>query len=503
MNFLRRYFYPIPFAVCIAFFLVQLLINGRYGLYHDELYFIDCARHLAWGYVDHPPLVPWITWLAGNVFGFSSWGIRFPLACALTLNAYLTVVLATRLGGGPVARYGALYCFLLAPVMPRATMFLNIPTFEMTFYLLIALTLLTILQRDAQRLWLLVGALAGLSLLNKHTTLFFGFAMALGLLFTPQRKALRQPWIWLGGLIALLIVTPNLLWQYHHEWATLEFIQNLNQGTMRKIPQWELLLSQLLFINPFNAAFFVGAVVYFRSEAGKPYRLLGWIVLLFLAVLLVFHAKHYYFAPLFPLIMAAGSVTYERWMSNNPGFWLRRGQPALACLLMAPFLVALMPLLPKPQLLWYEAHIFKPVFGDTAGLMRDYYNQMNWEDEVVQIADIFHALPEEEQGECAIINSHYGMAGSINYWGGAHGLPDAQSGNNNYYLWGKKATRGAVAIVYGYDRPLLDQVYGEVTEVGRTRRPFVDGDKTDLPIYVCRNLKMVWSEAWPLFKRYI
>jgi hypothetical protein len=82
-------------------------------------------------------------------------------------------------------------------------------------------------------------------------------------------------------------------------------------------------------------------------------------------------------------------------------------------------------------------------------------------------------------------------------------LPDAQSGNNNYYLWGKKATRGAVAIVYGYDRPLLDQVYGEVTEVGRTRRPFVDGDKTDLPIYVCRNLKMVWSEAWPLFKRYI
>jgi len=503
MNLLRRYFYPIPFAVCAVFFAILLSINGRYGFYHDELYFIDCAKHLDWGYVDHPPLVPWITWLAGKVFGYSSWGIRVPLAIALSLNAYLTVVLATRLGGGTVARHGALYCFFLAPVMPRAAMFLNIPTFEMTFYLLIALTLLTILQKDSQRLWLLVGALAGLALLNKHTTLFFGFALALGLLFTPQRNALRQPWIWLGGFIAFLIVTPNLLWQYQHDWATLEFIQNLNQGTMRQIPRWEFLLSQLLFINPFNAAFFVGAVVYFRSEAGQRARLLGWIILIFLAVLLVFHAKHYYFAPLFPLIMAAGAVTCERWMEDKPGFWLRRGQPVLACLLMAPFLVALMPLLPKPQLLWYEAHIFKPVFGDTAGLMRDYYNQMNWEEEVAQIAQVFHDLPESDQAQCAILTNHYGMAGSINYWGGSYGLPEVQSGSNNYYLWGQGNTRGAVAVAYGYDRPLLERVYGEVTEVGRTRRPFVDGDKADLPIYVCRTLKMAWPEAWPLFKRFI
>lgn len=189
-------------------------------------------------------------------------------------------------------------------------------------------------------------------------------------------------------------------------------------------------------------------------------------------------------------------------MSSNPGFWLRRGQPVLVNLLMAPFLVALMPLLPKPQLLWYEAHFLKPVFGDTAGLMRDFYNQMHWEEEALQIADISHALPEAEQAECAIINRHYGMAGSVHYWGGAHGLPKAQSGNSNYYLWGKGATRGAVAIVYGHDRALLEQVYGEIAEVGRTHRPFVDKDKTDLPIYVRRNLNRAWPDAWPLFKRY-
>ena len=182
--------------------LLHLATHHRYGYERDEFYFIACAKRLAWGYVDHPPLVPWFTRLAGEVFGYSLLGLRLLPILALTGGLRLTAGMARRLGGGPYEQGLAALSFLIAPLYLRLGTFLNIPSFEVFFWTLLTWLLMVLLQEDRPRLWLWIGAVAGLGLLNKHSMLLFGFALAVGLLLTPARAYLRSRWLWLGGAIA-------------------------------------------------------------------------------------------------------------------------------------------------------------------------------------------------------------------------------------------------------------------------------------------------------------
>ncbi|MBI2422227.1 MAG: glycosyltransferase family 39 protein [Candidatus Hydrogenedentes bacterium] len=493
----------IPVSCALAVLGLQLLVNHRYGLYNDELYFIDCAKRLAWGYVDHPPLLPFITRIAGELFGYTPQGVRFPLAVAIALNCYLTSRLARQLGGGAVARALAAVCFVTAPVMLRGGMHLNIPAFEMTLNLLLALCLASILRGASPRLWLLFGVLAGIGILNKYTTVFFGASMLLGLALTPQRRHFAQPWIWLGGGVALLVALPNLIWQVQHGFPTIEFMRNINASIMQRIPKSQFIASQLLFFGPFNLAALVGAFWFYgRSELGRTWRALGCIPLFYFLFLLGTGSKHYYFAPLFPLIMAGGCVALE-YAWNRPG---RRGlliaQPALSALFLAPLLPIVLPVLTLDQLHTYESRFLAAITDRPARVTSDYYNQLGWAGETGKIARLYHGLPDCDRAVCAILSNSYSLAGAINYCGPTLGLPEAQSGNNNYYLWGMQSCRGSVALAYGYDEALLRGIYTSVVAVGRTHRDHADRDKTGLTIYLCKGLRMPWAEAWPRFRTY-
>jgi hypothetical protein len=225
-------------AAAVAKVAVHVPWLSEYGYHRDELYFIDCGAHLAFGYVDHAPLVPWLAWLAGALFEHDLFALRIVSVLAGALAAALTVLMARELSGGRLAQIIAGTCVIVAPAYLRMAKILSIPAIELLWWTLASYLVLLALHRAEPRRWLAVGAIAGIGLLTKHTMLLWGAGITVGIVLTPSaRPQLRTRWPYLGLLIAFLLFAPNLLWQAQHDWATLEFVRNARHGTLARIPR--------------------------------------------------------------------------------------------------------------------------------------------------------------------------------------------------------------------------------------------------------------------------
>lgn len=294
---------------------IHLPVLTRYGYHHDELYFIACGRHLSVGYVDHAPLVPWIAWLSTTLFGDSLFALRILATLSTAMTVFMVGLLVKRLGGGRFAQVAAGVGMIIAPVFLRTGNMLCLPAFEPLFWVLASYMVVRIIQENNPRLWLWVGIIVGAGMLNKHSMLFFGFGLVVGMLLTPMRKHFKSPWLYAGGGIALLIILPNLIWQITHGWPTLNFILNLKTGVMSGISAIQFLVGQFLYLHPFNAVLWISGLAFFLfHKTEKSYRILGWIWVSVFILLLVTKSKIYYLAPAYAAIIAGGGMAVERWV---------------------------------------------------------------------------------------------------------------------------------------------------------------------------------------------
>ena len=212
-------------SVLIAVFgvgalLVHLLTSGRYGYFRDELYYIACAQHLDFGYVDQPPLSTLLLRLSEALFGHSLFAIRVLPALASAATVALTGLIARQLGGRAWAIALACAATLSALFYLAVGNFFSMNAFEPLFWMGIVYLLVRIINGGAPTLWLWFGALLGLGIENKHSTLFFAAGVFVALLLTPERRHFAQKWIWLGALLAFAIALPNILWQARHHWPS-------------------------------------------------------------------------------------------------------------------------------------------------------------------------------------------------------------------------------------------------------------------------------------------
>lgn len=241
---------PIAVAYALALFKIFLflLAGGSYGYFRDELYFLACAEHLAFGYPDHAPLSVWATKFSRVILGDSLYAIRFLPALAGALKIVLTGWLVREFGGGRFATLLACLCVLVAPVYLAGDNLLSMNAYEPLFWTGCALAYVLAIKRDDSRYWLLFGALAGFGLMNKHSLVFFGLAFVVGLLATEDRKFFADKFFWLAGVIAFTIFLPNLIWQYQNDWATLELLQNVQKTGKNVVVAFHTFIFQQMFI---------------------------------------------------------------------------------------------------------------------------------------------------------------------------------------------------------------------------------------------------------------
>jgi len=494
-------------SVLIAFaaakVLLHLLCINQYGIFRDELYYLACGEHLDWGYVDQPPAIALVAWLARHLFGDSLLAIRIFAVLAGAGTVYLSGAIARRLGGATFAQALACLCALVAPVYLATSHFLSMNAFEPLLWMGCAYIAIVIFQGGDERLWLAFGGLAGLGLENKHTTLFFGSAFFLALLLTPQRTHLRRVWIWLGGAIALLIFLPNLLWEVQHHFATIELLRNIARSHKNAdLSPLGFLLQQLLLMHPLTFPVWLAGLVWLLRR--PPYRVLGLTWLILLAEFLVLKGKVYYLAPSYPMLFAAGAIAIDEWAK------VRALRPAfLALLALTGAIVApiALPILPVDTYIAYSSalHLTPPATENhrMGPLPQQYADMFGWPEMAAVVARAYNRLTPAERARCGIFGQNYGQAGAIDFYGRRLGLPPAISGHQNYYLWGPGNFRGDILIVMDDDRETLEKLFHSVEEVGVVGHPYAMPYENGKPVHLCRGLKMPIEELWPKVKKWI
>lgn len=278
---------------------LHLLLSGRYGYFRDELYYLDCGRHLAWGYVDHAPMIGLVARTALMLGG--SLHVRTFPAIEGALVVALTMLIAWRLGGGCFAQGLAGLCVLVVPIYLALDSIMTMNALEPVLWMICIYVLVRIIQTGNSRLWVLFGLFAGLGLMNKHSTAFFGLAVVLGLLLTRLRAEFAKRWIWISALIAMLIFLPNLFWQVQHHFPTLDDLHNVRvSGKNVVLSPFKFIAQQILTVNPIVFPVWLGGLWFLLVGRGTKYRPLGWIFVTFFAMMMALHGKDYYLAPIYP-----------------------------------------------------------------------------------------------------------------------------------------------------------------------------------------------------------
>jgi hypothetical protein len=487
----------LPAGLAIFVFLLHLPVLTRYGYHHDELYFIACGNHLAWGYVDHAPLVPWIARLMTSLFGESLFVLRILAAASIALSVFLAGMLARKLGGGRFAQALACLGMIAAPVFLRIGNMLCLPAFEPLFWLMASILVVCIIQEENPHLWILVGLVVGVGLLNKHSMAFFGFGLVVGMLLTPLRKHFKSPWLYAGGALALLIILPNLLWQARNGWPTIHFILNLKEGVMSGISALQFLAGQLLYLGPFNAALWIPGLVFFmRSKSGKKYRILGLIWIAVFLLLLATKSKIYYLAPAYAALFAGGGMALENWAREKA----RRGlKTALAAFLLGGGILLAplsLPVLDFPATEKYARAVTFGAFGNISEITTDMKSMFSWEKKLAAVAAAYHSLTPAEKEKALIWAFGYGNAGAVDHFGGKHGLPKAVSLSNSYWLWGVPEGRGDVVVAMGIEKKNIERAFKKVDVFSEVALDPVLPWEKPFMILICRQPVIPLPDIW-------
>lgn len=481
--------------------LFHFVFSGRYGYFRDELYYAACGEHLAWGYVDHAPLVALIARLSRLTLGDSLFALRFFPALAAAAKVYLSAWMARELNGGRFAQLLAALATLVAPIYLTMDSFLSMNSFEPVFWMACAAILLRILNGGDERLWLLFGVVAGVGALNKHSMLFFLSGVVAGLLLTARRREFRKRWVWLAGAVALLIFAPNLLWEIRHGWPTIALLRMVIATKYSHVTPWEYVWQQSLLTHPLATPIWLAGLWYLLFDtAGKKYAALGLAYLTVLAEFIALHGKTYYLAPAYIMLFAAGAVCIETRVLPRAGLWVK---PATVTLLIIGGLIAAplaMPILPVEYAVKYcrfwdvqAVHVENVPLGDLPQFFGDMYG---WPDQVHSLTRVFNALPVEDRAKCALLAYNYGEAAAIDYLGPAQGLPKALSGHNQYGLWGPRSYSGEVVMAIGFSQQQLREIFDEVDPAMRVTSQYAIPEEANLTIYLCRKPRKKLPDIW-------
>jgi hypothetical protein len=504
----------VVWAIALAKLIFHIYFNNRYGYFRDEFDYMSCGDHLQWGYVDQPPLIPFLTHISRAVLGDSLRAIRFIPAVASSLLIVQTAVLVRELGGKFYAVMLATICVVIAPQYLSNASLLTTNCLEPNLWMGCAYFALLAIKRQDPCYWLWFGVCAGLGLQEKYSIAVFGFGIVVGLLLTEHRRVFLNKWIWLGGLAAFLIFLPNVLWNVHYHWPFVQLMHAIRaEGRDVVLGPFGFFFQQTLLLDPITAPIWIaGLIGLFFSRQLRRYRVLGWSYLVSYGVFYVLHGKSYYLAPIYPVLLGAGAVAIESALdrpdTGRPRLqWLK---PVIAVLLLASgvhLLPIVVPVLSPERFQAYTKTLpFKlPVTEHSharAPLPQWYSDQFGWKEIADETAVAWNRIPASEHADCGIFAQDYGQAGAIDFFGRSQGLPGAMSGDRTYWLWGPRGYSGNCMIVLDDRREVLETHWNNVEYVG-TSAPNPYALEQQIPVFLCKDKKFdTWANVWPHLKRW-
>ena len=478
----------------------HILTNGQYGFHRDELQTVDDARHLDWGFVVYPPITPLIARLELILFGTSLIGFRVFSAIAVSMIMVLAGLIAKELCGNRHVQLLAAVAAGVAPVSLIQGAVLQYVSFDYLWGVTATYLLVRLIESDDPRWWVPIGGVLGLGMETRYTMGFLALGIAGAVLLTTARRFLRSGWLWIGFAVSILVFLPNLIWQAQHHFISLEFLSHLHARDLRQGRYNGFYREQLLVcVNPVTAPLtLMGLWFYLVHQEGRRYLLLGWTFIVTFVLFAFAGSRSYYAAPLYPMLLAGGSVLFGNLLGKSRPVWSRLAYGVQwVAILVGGVVFALLvtPVAPMGSRVWKV----------TSKMHDQFREEVGWPDLVRSVAAVYRSLPAEERERTGILAGNYGEAGALNLYGPALGLPHTMSLTNSFWYRGYDQRLPQTVILAGFDLDEGAKLFGSCVVAAKNTNPFgVENEESrDHPdILLCRDLRMPWPEYWKNFRRF-
>jgi hypothetical protein len=495
-------------AVILAFAIAKLAGHlataTHYGLHRDAYLYLAQAEHPAWGFFSTPPLLAFVTRIHTFIWGDSVLAVRLLPAMVGAVSIFIVGWLIRQLKGGTMAQVIGLTAYLLSPAFLRPAALLQPVMLNHLFWLLAAVVVFQLVRRQDPRLLLWMIPVLGLGWLNKYSIVFYGIALLAALVISRHRKLLWSPWLLLTLAGGLLVILPNLIWQFQHNWPVIAHMTELQETQLGNVRLGDFLVSQVFMHFPALPVWLGGLIWLIFQRKQREFRVFAWAFGLTLLLIILLRGKFYYTIAAYTILVVFGGVAWEQWTT--------RPRRYLAVILMYLILsngIFIMPFsLPvfKPgRMVKYDRMMIKLGVsvllkwedGRVHELPQDYADMVGWDELGQKVWTFYSSLPDSVRAETWIYAQHYGSAGAISYYRPSGSYPEACSFNDAFMEWIPREP-GFEYLVYVGDSERLPLYFTELEKVGEVENPWFR--EHGLPVYFgshpTRKLLDDWEETW-------
>ena len=475
---------PVPWrpitVAAVAVAGVLLAVAGRYGWHRDELYFLAAGKHLAWGYIDQPPLTPAVARLAHEVAPGNLYLLRLLPALTTGLTVAFGGLIAHELGANRRGQVFGALALATGGFALGAGHLLSTAATDLCAWFALLWLFARILRTTDGRLWVAFGGVAGVALLNKDLVPLLAISLLVGLAVERRWDVLATPWLPAGMALALVIALPNLLWQADHGWPQADMADALAERLAGE-NRATLLPAQLLFIGPFLIPSLWHGARWLRHH--PRFRPLLWAWPAGLLVTFASAGRPYYVLPLTTIVAIAGIVAATTSDSERS-----RRLPTVIFANGIGALVLALPLLPVSLLDTIPVADVNEATVETIG----------WPELVDQVAAVVDGLPASDREHLVLLTGSYGEAGALDLFGPDRGLPAATSPQNSYPDLRWPTDDDATVVAIRFERAYLDRFFDSCELMAHVDNGLdIDNEVQGQPIYVCRGLRGTWAQLEP------
>ena len=408
------------------------------------------------------------------------------------------------LGGKHLAVSIVSLAFIISPIYLAYCGYYSMNSIDLLLWNSIIYLLIRLKKTQQPMIWIALGFLMGMALLNKIGMLWFGLGLLISLLITPERHWLTTKWPYIAGAIAILIFSPYILWNAMHDWATLEFLGSTGAKYSSQ-SQITFLSGQLLINNPVNVVIWVSGLIFYIMIDRKREALPLFIIFLTILTILLINgnSKPEYLAPIFVVLFIGGGLAIERWTHNKKWIAYLIIASQVIGLVAAPLVIPILPI--EKYISFSKALYMAPSTAEgheLTELPQLYADMFGWENQAKAIAEAYHSLSKADQTNCVIFGDNYGRTGAIDYFAEKYNLPLSIGRHNNYWIWGPRNYDGKLMLILSNDIGDKEELFEYVTEMGTVHSTYAIPYENNLKIYLCRNLKQPVEELWPTLKSF-
>ena len=492
--------------VAVLFIFAKLCLhfatNTNYELHRDEMLYFNMADHLSFGYATVPPVIGFLAFIVKSIFGYSVFGIRFIPAILGAASIFIIARIVRELGGGILALIMASSSFLFSTGFLLFDTLFTPNVIEQFLWLITTYFIFRMISTNNPKLWIMIGILVGLAFLNKYSVLFYIPGFFVAMMFSRHRDIFKSKYFYFSLIAGIIIILPNFLWQYNHGWPVFFHMSELNRTQMVNLTFSDFfidifsmnLLSTLIWLTGLVSLLFL------RQEKGNRY--IGIASLIIILLFLVSKGKAYYILGLIPFLFAYGGYIMEKYLAGRLVYinYFVLFISLSFSLIALPFGI---PLMSFDKLIKYKEKtrhlIIYPFYrwedGKIHNISQIYADMAGWRELTGYVAKAYGQLSKEEQKKCTIyVESNYGQAGAIHFYGKAYNLPEPVSFLESYTIWSPDTIPDGPFIYINNEEGDIRKLFKNVTKVGQVSNQYFR--ENGLLVFLCTNPESTLKEVY-------